>query len=127
MLMRKLDFSCNYSTLSDGRGAIFTFIPPTAIVELTVIQTRAGEYRGYHFHKEFDEYILVLSGHGIYLELDKNQEEPVVCQHFKVGFGDCLHFPVGCAHTLHSLTEMRMVACLSKKWDDCDEPITKIG
>lgn len=123
-LMRKLQFSCNYDTLKDGRGGIFTYLPPTAIVELTVILTRPGEHRGYHYHKEFDEYILVLEGHGIYVELDKQGK---VLQHFKVSFGDCLHFPIGCIHALHCLSEMRMIAALSKRWEDCVEPITKIG
>lgn len=124
MLMKKLDFTCNYSTLSDGRGAIFTFIPPTSVVEFTIIQTRPGENRGFHWHKEFDEYIIVLSGHGMYVELDTTGK---VLQHFKVSFGDCMHFPVGCIHALYCLTEMRMIAALSKKWDDCEEPITKIS
>ena len=52
----------------DARGAIYSFVPKDAIVEFCYITTRAGVTRGHHYHKEFDEYIMLVDGEGIYLE-----------------------------------------------------------
>ena len=122
MAMHKLEPECNLATVRVGRGGIFTYFPVDApVVEWNLIFTRAGETRGFHSHAEFDEYILVTSGHGTYVELCADGSETF----FKVGAGDCLHFPVGTAHTLYAITDMRLVALLTKRWDDCDEPITR--
>lgn len=123
MPMHKLDPECNLATVRDGRGGIFTYFPVDApVVEWNLIFTRAGETRGFHSHAEFDEYILVTSGHGTYVELRPDGSEAF----FKVGAADCLHFPTGTAHTLYAITDMRLVAMLTKRWDDCDEPITRV-
>ena len=58
------------------RGGIFTYYPDDPIVEWNLLFTKAGEARGFHFHKEFDEYVLVTSGHGTYVGLlDDGTEE----------------------------------------------------
>ncbi len=122
MTMRRVDPMCNLTTLVDGRGGIFTYYPLQPIVEWNLLFTRAGEARGFHYHKEFDEYILITSGDGVYIEqLDDGSNSFV-----KVAGGDCLHFPIGTRHTLRAITDMRLVALLTKRWDDCDEPLTRI-
>lgn len=123
MAMRRVEPECNLETVRDGRGGIFTYYPDQPIVEWNLLFTRTGEARGFHFHKEFDEYVLVTSGHGTYVELCEDGTERFV----KVAAGDCLHFPIGTAHTVHAITDMRMVALLTKRWDECDEPLTRIG
>ena len=122
MPMNKLAPECNLTTLTDGRGGIFTYYPRDPIVEWNLLFTRQGESRGFHFHKEFDEYVLITSGHGVYVDRTQDGDESFA----KVAAGDCLHFPAGVAHTLRAITDMRMVALLTKRWDDCSEPLTRI-
>lgn len=122
MVIRRLGYECNPATLRDGRGGIFTYYPEDPIVEWNLLFTRAGESRGFHYHKEFDEYVLITSGHGTYLGLEDDGSESV----HKVAAGDCVHFPSGTAHTLYAITDMRMVALLTKRWNDCAEPLTRI-
>jgi quercetin dioxygenase-like cupin family protein len=122
MAIRRMDYECNPMTLRDGRGGIFTYYPEDPIVEWNLLFTRAGESRGFHYHKEFDEYVLITSGHGTYLGLESDGSESV----YKVAAGDCVHFPSGTPHTLYAITDMRMVALLTKRWNDCAEPLTRI-
>jgi quercetin dioxygenase-like cupin family protein len=123
MPMRRLTPQCNLETVRDGRGGIFTYYPEDApIVEWNLIFTKSGGARGFHYHSEFDEYILIAAGHGTYVERRQDGTEDFV----KVAAGDCLHFPPGTAHTVYAITDMRMVAMLTKRWDDCDQPITRI-
>lgn len=122
MVIRRLGYECNPRTLRDGRGGIFTYYPEDPIVEWNLLFTRAGESRGFHYHKEFDEYVLITSGHGTYLGLEDDGSESV----HKVAAGDCVHFPIGTPHTLYAITDMRMVALLTKRWSECAEPLTRI-
>jgi mannose-6-phosphate isomerase-like protein (cupin superfamily) len=123
MTMRKVVPDCNEDTLRDGRGGIFTYYPAgEPIVEWNLIFTKSGESRGFHYHKEFVEYVLIVAGHGAYVSRDDEGARTIL----KVAAGDCLHFPLRTPHTLHAITDMRMVAMLTKRWDDCDEPITRI-
>jgi quercetin dioxygenase-like cupin family protein len=122
MAIRRMGYECNPMTLRDGRGGIFTYYPEDPIVEWNLLFTRAGESRGFHYHKEFDEYVLITSGHGTYLGLESDGSESV----YKVAAGDCVHFPSGTPHTLYAITDMRMVALLTKRWNDCAEPLTRI-
>jgi mannose-6-phosphate isomerase-like protein (cupin superfamily) len=122
MSMRRVSPECNLMTVRDGRGGIFTYYPTQPIVEWNLIFTRAGENRGFHYHKEFDEFILVTSGHGTYVGKEEDGDESF----FKVAAGDCLHFPPGTPHTLYAISDMRLVALLTKRWDECDEPLTRI-
>lgn len=122
MAIEHIPASCNLMTLRDGRGGIFTYYPADPIVEWNLLFTRAGEARGFHFHKEFDEYVLVTSGHGTYVGLEEDGSETI----HKVAAGDCVHFPIGTPHTLYAMTDMRMVALLTKRWDDCEEPLTRV-
>lgn len=115
---------CNLSTLDDGRGGIYTYYPDTPIVEVTVLFTRAGESRGFHYHKEFDEYALIVEGVGVYIEeCGKGNDNPFV----HVGKGDFIQLKSGVAHTLRPISDMTTVAFLTKKWNDCEEPITRAG
>ena len=108
MSMRRVSPECNLMTVRDGRGGIFTYYPTEPILEWNLIFTRAGESRGFHYHKEFEEFILVTSGHGTYVGKEDDGSESF----FKVAAGDCLHFPSGTAHTLYCITDMRLVALL---------------
>ena len=122
MRMKILKPSVNGSTLEDGRGGIFTYFPKQgAIEEWSYIVTYKGVDRGHHYHKEFDEYIMLIQGHGCYIEkLPDGKEE-----FHLVGSGDCLYIPANVSHTFKPLEDCKMIALLNKKWDDCKVPITR--
>lgn len=104
----------------DHRGAIFSYVPADAIKEFCYITTRRGVERGHHYHKEFDEYIMFIEGEGIYTEVT-NEEELVT----PVSAGDCIYIPLGVPHTFYPTADCKMIGLLTKRWNDCEEPITK--
>jgi dTDP-4-dehydrorhamnose 3,5-epimerase-like enzyme len=104
----------------DSRGAIYSYIPFDAIVEFVYIDTKAGVTRGNHYHTEFDEYILLTHGEGIYLEpLDDGTVRKII-----MGAGQAIYIPVGAPHTFVPLTDCKAVSFLTKRWDNCQIPIT---
>jgi mannose-6-phosphate isomerase-like protein (cupin superfamily) len=132
--MRLLAPACNLATLADGRGAIFTWVPAHAIVEFNLIFTVAGTRRGSHFHPEFDEYALVVEGTGVYLqgvpeaEAAARMEQLMAKYPFQlVGPGSCMYFPRNCPHALHAITDLRLVALLSRRWDECVTPVVPVA
>lgn len=117
---RLINPSCNPLTVIDGRGGIFTYIPDEPVVELNMVNVKAGHLRGEHYHKEFVEYFLVISGRGLYETHDDDGNK----KQFFVTGGECLRIPPGVPHVLHAIDDIVAVAALTKKWDLCDEPIT---
>lgn len=105
----------------DSRGAIYSFLPKDPIVEFVYIDTKQGVTRGHHYHKEFDEYIVMVHGEGIYLEpLDDGSIRKIV-----VGAGHAIYIPIGTPHTFVPLTDCKSVSMLTRCWDNCQEPITR--
>ena len=51
--------SCNLSTIDDGRGGIFTWIPDEPLKEFNMLYFKPGKVRGNHYHPEFTEYFLI--------------------------------------------------------------------
>jgi mannose-6-phosphate isomerase-like protein (cupin superfamily) len=120
--MELIQPSVNPATLRDGRGGIFTYFPVRdSIVEWNLIVTNKGTDRGHHKHKEFDEYIMFVEGHGVYIEKKEDGSEEIT----QVRTGDCVYFPKNTYHTFIPLTDCKMIAMLTKRWDDCEEPITR--
>ena len=56
--------TCNLETVKDGRGGIFTWLPKEPLVEFNMLYFNPGKVRGFHFHPEFIEYLLVVNGNG---------------------------------------------------------------
>jgi uncharacterized RmlC-like cupin family protein len=106
----------------DHRGAIYSYVPQQAIVEFVYIDTKQGVTRGDHYHKEFDEYIMLVSGEGIYVEVLGNQQR----RRIVMGAGQCIYIPALTPHTFVPLTDCKSVSFLTKRWDHCVEPITPI-
>jgi oxalate decarboxylase/phosphoglucose isomerase-like protein (cupin superfamily) len=106
----------------DHRGAIYSYIPYDSIVEFVYIDTKAGVTRGHHYHTEFDEYIMLVHGEGIYLEplADGATRKIVMAPGFVV------YIPANTAHTFVPLSDCKSVSFLTKRWDDCANPITPI-
>ena len=115
MKIKKLNPEINPITVKDGRGGIFTYYPEQGdpIVEWSFIVTLKGSQRGHHFHKEFDEYIMFVEGND-------GSEMPL-----PVSSGDCVYLPKHVAHTFIPMSDCKMIAMITKKWNDCEEPITK--
>jgi oxalate decarboxylase/phosphoglucose isomerase-like protein (cupin superfamily) len=106
----------------DHRGAIFSYVPAKAIVEFVYIDTKAGVSRGHHYHEEFDEYILMVHGEGVYVEYLPNGSTSKII----VGPGVCIHIPTYASHTFYPITDCKAISLLTKKWDDCTNPVTSV-
>ena len=118
----KLDPEINPITVKDGRGITSTYYPQTDdIKEWSYIVTLKGSVRGHHYHTEFDEYIMFVEGEGAYTEIT-NGEELVT----PVSAGDCIYLPQGVPHTFYPTADCKMIAMITKRWNDCEEPITRV-
>lgn len=104
----------------DHRGAIYSFIPKDALVEFVYIDTKKGSTRGHHYHKEFDEYILLVHGEGLYIEpLEDGTNRKIV-----MGAGQTVYIPRMTPHTFVPITDCKSVSMLTKPWNTCQSPIT---
>jgi dTDP-4-dehydrorhamnose 3,5-epimerase-like enzyme len=113
---------CNISTIKDGRGGIFTWIPREPIKEFNLIQFSKGKIRGNHFHPEFNEYILIVDGtFSVVTEKPITKEEIVII----ASKGMCLYIPSGTPHALVASSEATCVSLLTKCWDECEHPILR--
>ena len=118
----KLDPAINPITFKDGRGIIQTYYPTQyTIVEWNYIVTLKGAVRGHHYHKEFDEYIMFVEGEGVYTELTDGKELVT-----PISAGDCIYLPMHVPHTFYPTADCKMIALITKRWDECAEPITKV-
>jgi len=106
----------------DNRGAIYSYIPYDNLVEFVYIDTKQGVTRGHHYHEEFDEYIMLVNGEGIYLEkLEDGSTRKIV-----MGAGQTIYIPRLTPHTFVPLTDCKSVSMLTKAWDSCNKPITPL-
>ena len=115
-----LEASCNIQTVEDGRGAIFTWLPDEAIVEFNMIYFQPGKVRGNHYHPEFKEYFLVVTGTVVMVTKDMRGGKEL---NMHAGPGTCFATPPGVPHVIHAVTQAVCIACLTKQWDKCDKPI----
>jgi mannose-6-phosphate isomerase-like protein (cupin superfamily) len=116
----------NLDTVRDGRGFISTYFPEEQINEFNIVYFHAGMVRGLHYHPHFVEYPLVASGEGVFVYRTE-ANNPNSEKSFILSKGMCLRIPIGVVHTIYSITELTIVASLSKRWDDCDPPIVQVG
>jgi mannose-6-phosphate isomerase-like protein (cupin superfamily) len=115
--------SCNPSTVYDGRGGIFTWVPQDDIKEFNLLYFKPGKSRGNHYHPEFNEYFLVVDGSGVMVTRE-DEESPEEVIHMSKGM--CVRTPAGTSHAFYAITEVSAIAMLTKPWDDCDEPIVRL-
>ena len=104
----------------DHRGRILSFIPKDSIKEFVMIETKQGVDSGHHLHTDFDEYIVLIKGTGKYIEKINNVERTI-----EVVAGECIHIPTGVYHTFIPETDCLAMSCLTKKWNDCENPILR--
>lgn len=115
--------TCNVSTLTDGRGGIFTWVPQDAIREFNILYFKVGATRGNHYHPEFVEYFLVIDGVGAMVY---KEEEGTPNHVVHMSKGTCVRTPAGVPHAFQAVTEVTALALLTKPWDDCKVPVVHI-
>jgi mannose-6-phosphate isomerase-like protein (cupin superfamily) len=116
----------NLDTVKDGRGYVSTYFPEDDIKEFNIVYFHSSMIRGFHFHPHFVEYSLVASGEGMFV-YRTDADDPSSDKTFILSKGMCVRVPIGVVHTIYSITDLTVIASLSKKWDDCDPPIVQIG
>lgn len=120
MKIKKMIPICNLDTVKDGRGGIFTFIPKDPILEYNFNLIKSGKVRGNHYHPEFDEYYLLVSGEGVLVSKDSSDSEE---EFLYLSRGQSTHTPRGVSHVFIAITDCTLITMLTKKWTDCKEPI----
>lgn len=120
MGMRLFEPRCNLNTIRDGRGAVFSYVPDAAILEWTFQFITTGKLRGNHCHPEFDEYILLVSGEGVETAKDPETGKE---EFIYMSTGICIFIPRGTYHVFLAVTDCRSVSFLTKRWDECEQPI----
>ena len=118
MKIKRFEPSCNLVTLKDGRGSIYQWVPDKPIMEWTHQTIIKGKLRGNHYHPEFDEYILLVSGQGAIIEKGDKED------HFlRMSKGMCVYIPRNTSHVFLATTDCESVSFLTKPWNDCKNPI----
>ena len=125
MAIKILQPSCNLETVRDGRGGIFTWLPKEPIVEFNLLFFKPGKTRGFHYHPHFIEYLLCVDGNGVLVTRDDNND-PKTESAINLSKGVCTRAEKNSYHTVYSITEMTLVAMLTKQWDRSNPPIIKV-
>ena len=112
--------NCNLSTVTDGRGGIFSWVPEDDIKEFALLFFNPGKVRGNHFHPEFVEYFLVVEGAVLVSTIDIESSKVISRI---AGVGTCFRTPVGVSHAVQAIVASKCISFLSKPWDLCVEPI----
>jgi dTDP-4-dehydrorhamnose 3,5-epimerase-like enzyme len=115
-----LSAACNISTVQDGRGAIFTWIPDQPIVEFNMLYFLPNKIRGNHYHPEFTEYFLIVDGTVVMVTKDYETGMEV---NMLASKGVCFRTPPNTPHAVHAITQSICVSMLTKEWDKCNPPI----
>lgn len=115
-----LSASCNISTVQDGRGAIFTWIPDQPIVEFNMLYFLPNKIRGNHYHPEFTEYFLVVDGTVVMVTKDIETGKEI---NMHASRGTCFRTPPHTPHAVHAITESICISMLTKQWDKSSPPI----
>ena len=117
--------TCNLDTVRDGRGGIFTWVPPEPIVEFNMLYFRPGKTRGFHYHPHFIEYLLVADGSGVLVTRENPKDSD--CEEFiHLSKGVCTRTEINIYHTVYAITDMTLIAMLTHQWDHSDPPIIRV-
>ena len=117
--------TCNLDTVRDGRGGIFTWVPPEPIVEFNMLYFRPGKTRGFHYHPHFIEYLLVADGSGV-LVTREDPQDPECEEFIHLSKGVCTRTETNVYHTVYAITDMTLIAMLTHRWDHSDPPIIRV-
>ena len=106
----------------DSRGTIFSFPIDDNLTEYNLMVTKKGDERGYHYHPEFNEFMMVVAGSCEYTEFAHDGEDVTIT----LRVGDSIRIPLGTSHRFVALEDYSFVSMLTKHWDKCDNPIIKV-
>ena len=112
--------TCNFSTVKDGRGAIFTWIPSEPIVEFNMLYFQPSKIRGNHYHPEFTEYFLIVEGTVVMVTKNTETGKEINMHASK---GTCFKTPPNTPHAVHAITESKCVSMLTNEWEKSNPPI----
>lgn len=114
----------NPITVTDGRGGILTYIPDEPIVEFNILLFKPNKVRGLHYHEYFSEYLVVIHGEGVLFieDIDTKEKDTIF-----LSTGIVTKADPGLVHTVHAITDLKIMALLTRKWDDCPRPIVQMG
>lgn len=112
--------SCNITTVQDGRGAIFTWLPDLPVLEFNMLYFQPNKIRGNHFHPEFTEYFLIVDGSVVMVTRDPETGKEI---NMHASRGICFRTPPGTPHAVHAITSSICISMLTKPWDSCERPI----
>ena len=115
-----LESMCNLSTIKDGRGGIFSWVPKESIKEWSMLYFNSNKVRGNHHHPEFTEYFLVADGAIVLVTRDSHTGKEIS---MLMGKGMCFRTPPGVPHAVHAIKPSICISFLTKPWDDCENPI----
>lgn len=124
--VRILRAGCNLETVKDGRGFILTFLPDEPLLEFNIVNFRPSTVRGMHYHPEFVEYSLAVQGEGMFVYRER-ADDPSSEKSLLMSRGICVSIPTGVVHTIYSVSELTVIALLSKPWDESRPPIVQVG
>lgn len=96
------------------RGGIFTWVPKKPIKEFNLLFFDKGTIRGNHYHPEYDEYLLLVSGNGVMVSKGKK---------IPMAVGSCVCIPRGISQAFIAITDCVVVNFLTKEWDKCKKPV----
>ena len=113
---------CNISTVQDGRGAIFTWIPDEPIVEFNMLYFMPNKIRGNHYHPQFVEYFLIVEGTVAMVTKDPNTGKEI---NMHASRGTCFRTPPNVPHAVHAITQAICMSFLTKQWDKSTPPIVR--
>ena len=116
----------NLDTVRDGRGGIFTWIPQEPLVEFNMLYFKPGAARGFHYHPHFIEYLLVADGSGVYVARDTNNPGASEEIFIHLSKGTCIRTEIGVHHTVYAISELTIIAMLTKCWDLSDPPVVRM-
>ena len=126
MTIKVLHPTCNLDTVKDGRGGILTWLPKEPILEFNMLFFKPGKTRGFHYHPEFIEYLLCVDGNGV-LVTREDKNDPKNEKIITLSKGICTRAEKETYHTVYSITQMTLVAMLTKQWDKSNPPIIKVN
>lgn len=115
-----LDPMCNLTTIKDGRGGIFSWVPQDDIKEWSMLYFNPNKVRGNHYHPEFTEYFLIADGAVVVITKDPETGKEI---NMLMGKGMCFRTPPGVPHAVHAIEPSICISFLTKPWDDCESPI----
>ena len=110
-----------YNSYIDIRGTVSTYIPNSPIVEWNLIYSKEKTVRGNHYHPEYDEYMIIVSGLATFTEYND-----IGITTINTPPGTVLYIPAYTPHSSTAITDYQFISLLTKKWDECDQPIINI-